>query len=299
MSEMKTIVYPDMIEAAFLADEIDLLTAWIILKAVDIHSNNGKGFFSRDNALNILVKKAKMAKSTAYRALADGDNFYWKIANNRVYVKGITKICDRLGIKILNKKGMVVPIEDLSGNKGDNRAYLMGVMIAGAESPQSYYNIAKRCGLCRRTVIGYVNRCNHIKTIPNYTILSQHSTRDELLDALKDLKERNPRDADRYQAMRDNGGLYIGYRLPNSFISTLDSCSSNSKRRINKKIGDGNPGVPTDFRGIPLDSRTFTLKNKRTPLKKSDSNYSYKATVREVIVGESNVRDEMRIWTNE
>lgn len=296
---MKTIVYPDMIEAAFATDEIDLFNSWLVFKAIDQNSNNGVGSFSKEAALDIFAKWSKMAKSTAYRALVAGNGSYWKIAGDKVYLRGIAKVCEHLGIKILNKRGFEVDLESLCQSKGDNRAYLMGIMIAGADTPQSYTNIAERCNICRRTVISYVNKCSHIRTMPNYTVISKHNSRSEVLDAIADIRKENPQESERYQPLRDSGGYYVGYRLPNSFISELDISRTKTKKKINKKIGDGNPGFPTDFRGAPLNSRTFEAEKKKSPLKTTGTYYSYKATVKEVIVGENNMRDEMRIWTDE
>lgn len=299
MIEMKTIVYPDMIEAAFSVDEIDLLNTWIIFKAIDIKKNNGRGFYSRFSAIDILVNLSKLAKSSAYRILSSGDGVYWNIANDRVYIRGTIKICKHLGIKVLNKKGVEISLDSLCQKRGDNRAYLMGIMAASAQTPQSYENIAGRCNICRRTAVTYLGKCDHVRIIPNYTVLSKHSTKEECLDALGDIKEKNQPEANRYQALRDNGGYYIGYRLPNSFVSELETVGTKLKKRINKKIRDGNPGLPTDFRGAPLENRTFIVNNKKTTLGKSDNYYDYKATVKEVIVGENNIREEMRIWASD
>jgi hypothetical protein len=135
--------------------------------------------------------------------------------------------------------------------------------------------------------------------MPNYTVISKHNQRSEVLQALEEIRKENPKEAERYQPLRDSGGYYIGYRLPNSFVSDLDISRTKTKKKINKQIGEGNTGFPTDYKGVPLDTRTFEAEKKKTPLKNTNTYYSYKATVREVIVGENNVRDEMRIWTDE
>jgi len=289
-----------MIEAAFAVDEIDLFNAWIVLKTLDEKTNDGKGYFNKGEILSLLTYWFKIGKSSAYRVLSDGSDIYWMINSDRVFMKGIVKICNHLGIHILNKRGMHVNIENLCQNKGENRSYLIGILVAGAETPQSYDNIAERCGICKRTAISYIRECPHLHTIPNYTIISNHKFKEDMLASLGTVKDNNPREANRYQALRDNGGYYVGYRLPNSFASELSFTSSKAKKRINKKTREGNPGMSTDFRGVPLEHRIFNQVNKKkSVLKNAPNYYSYRATVKEVIIGENSVQEEMRIWSDD
>jgi len=296
---MKTVIYPDMIEAAFAANEIDLLNTWIIFKTLDQRNNGGQGFFSKEDTFDILMRWPKISKATAYRMLTAGDGVYWKIASDKVYLRGIAKICEHLQIRILNKRGLEVDLENLCLNKAQNRSYLMGVLVAGSGTPQSYSNIAERCNISRRTVISYLHQCSHLKIIPNYTIKAKSQNRPVIMQELEKMREANPREAERYQLLRDRGGYYVGYRLPNSFASELKICRTKTKKQINKKIGEGNPGIPVDWRGNPLNDRTFDFDREKKRLKNTPQYFSYKATVREVIVGENNVRDEMRIWSDE
>ena len=102
------------------------------------------------------------------------------------------------------------------------------MVISKTNNPQSYINIAERCGICRRTAIEYINICPNINKIKNYCLVSNYQSIGKLNQTISG---QLPKDN---HIIKDDSGIYLVKQMPNSYQTEL--WDRVSPKALNRKI---------------------------------------------------------------
>jgi len=158
-------VYPDLSLVSLQRKQAKFLRVWYLARFLD---ERGRGWVWLDDLKRFCLDHSIMSKDSLRQTLRDGDGRWWVLVDyekrgRKVCLRGIRKICDLLGLEVLRRSPVLLPV-NVFCQIADFRAHTYSTVFNGNDKPMSRATIKRISGVSKRSQRNYEQRAGVVVT---------------------------------------------------------------------------------------------------------------------------------------
>ena len=238
----KVKVYPTLALAYIQQKLAPVAAIYHLLKAYD---HEGRGVVSRDIAREIFTVK-KPANAFHWRLITwrrlrqifdQGEGIFWTIAGDNIHLYGPDKVSNNLGAGRLRGRPVLVPTGKLAASSKKVKAYFYATFDAGMSrnNPMTRQSRRRATGVPERTQLEYDKEAG-TKRLTNIAVTPFAYNRENIQRFAWERGKNVFKYFDAKGKYAKKRRSVIAWRMPNSYISSLETAPKGRQKKHNRKI---------------------------------------------------------------
>lgn len=171
---------PEVCMAAIASRAVPELVCWTVLRHADSEGNSGTGRVQRSRAVRYLADHLELSPRRVRQIIAGGMGTFWRAGRgDRLYLIGILRLCDLLGVKVLVSRYALVSYSIMADALSKTKPLISTIAACTFRHPTAVDYIAGACGVSGRTVQRHLAESNDMLIVTR-NLLILHQCRDRL-----------------------------------------------------------------------------------------------------------------------